>query len=85
MNGTNFINGMLKAFQMHILITFIYSHSFIYTVFRWRCYQAVVLGCGNTTFTFEVVLTSPTSYAVLVSLTDIHCTFQSQLSFAFLI
>jgi len=51
------------------------------TVFRWRPHEAVFLGCGYTTFTFELILTSSVSYVSLGFVTDIHQNFQSHFRF----
>jgi len=47
------------------------------TVFRWLCHEHVVLGWAYKDFTFEVVLTSPVSSAILGFATGIHKIFQS--------
>jgi len=44
------------------------------TVFSWRSDDAVVLRCGYTAFTLEIVFTSPVRYAILGFVTNIHKT-----------
>jgi len=56
---------------------------FVVTVFRWCSHEGFVLGCGYTAFTFEVVLSSPISYAILSFATDVNKTFQANIRLSF--
>ena len=51
--------------------------AFKMTVFRWRSHEAVVVGSGYTAFTFEVVLKSSVSCAILGFVTDVHKAFEA--------
>ena len=53
------------------------------SVFRWRPHEAVLLGCGYTAFTFEVILTTSVS-EVSLGFSHRHSNLSKPLWFAFL-